>query len=421
MVEMAKPYIGDVDAPQGSLYEPQNTGERYSKAAGEMLPYAPVMGGAGAASVTGLASEGGGDLAALGLGKEYRPYGEIAGAFASGLRSGKVPKWKGGQTIDDAADVASSAYDALKGKQASAMTALRAQTKVKNALVNNGYKPRWHGKINKWLGQLDEVADDVTKKRAPVDFDDMKELRGGQLEDALRNGTNTERRLAKIAQESLDDVIETSREFGGLAGSAKSAYFQTKKLETLKGLRNAIENRQNYHNTSDFAKALKREMQKLETQINKPTSAGRRMKAQFTPEQRAVISKVAKGKDIPDVAKTLRNYSPSSGVYGPQSTAVGVIWSLMEGNPIPALVVGGSQAAGAATKGIANSVARNNWEKIEALGSGAQMTPWATRAASRAQQPLIRGAAAAHQSQWDQETAGPRRVNSLPPNAIPVP
>jgi hypothetical protein len=260
----------------------------------------------------------------------------------------------------------------------------------------------------------DDVADPRRAGQASVDFDDFKELRGGQLESIFKSGTSNERRLAKAAQSALDDVLEAGAEFKGLPNSAKNAVFKAKKLETLAGLRQAVTERANYANTSDFGKALKRELQKVSRQINKNSASGRRLKAQFTPEQIKVINRVAEGRDIPDLAKLLRNYSPSNPVAGPQATTVGVIWSLLEANPIPAAVVLGTQGAGWATKALSNARARGNLEQLEALGSGAQKVPLAARAAQRSALPAVGGWAA---SRLDREQPQ-QQYSDLPPGAV---
>jgi hypothetical protein len=280
--------------------------------------------------------------------------------------------------------------------------------------------------LKDWLGKLDSVVDDVAGKRTlqarinnpkakpPVDFDDFKELRGGQLESIFKSGTRNERRLAKVAQDALDDALESGAEFKGLPNAAKNAVFKAKKLETLAGVRQAVTERANYANTSDFGKALKREMQKVSRQINRDTSSGRRLKSQFTPEQIKVIRRVAEGKDIPDLAKVLRNYSPSNPVAGPQSTTVGILWSLLEANPIPAAVVLGTQGAGAATKALSNARARGNLAQLEALGSGAQKVPLTSRAAQRAALPAASGWAA---SRLEHEQPQ-QQYSDLPPGAV---
>ncbi|HUT57274.1 MAG TPA: hypothetical protein VNA25_05305, partial [Phycisphaerae bacterium] len=70
--------------------------------------------------------------------------------------------------MQEAADNADDAYAALKGVVPSAKTAASAKHVLRNELLKEGYKPRFDKKMTAWLGEVDDVADDVLQKRAPV-------------------------------------------------------------------------------------------------------------------------------------------------------------------------------------------------------------------------------------------------------------
>jgi hypothetical protein len=402
---MAKPYIGDTDAPQGSLYEPQNTVERYSKSIGGMLPYAPVMGAASVpgglakASATGLLSEAGGDAAALVGGEKWRPAGNVLGAAASGGRAAtkKAPiKFKDPKTF---ADINTRIYNQLKATPVSPGGASALKGAVRHALTSGGvkYNPKLHKDFSNALSVLDDYVGGYAKGKK-MTLDDVSTIRS--MFSSLKGGGGTasaqfgQGPLAYHVVNKLDDVVANLKGSKSVKAAVDN-YFRKSKTETLEQLANEIQAKKGRFTGTGLEGAVKDTFRKVVTKLDGKSKAAKRYAGQFTPEEKKAARLLATPKawSAQNIASVTRQF-----IGNRQAAGLGVggaaVYSVHQDDPTAflwaSILAGVGQGARLAAGGAAN----------KRFKDFAKQTGLATQAPRRAidlAQPAIRGVAAYEQ------------------------
>jgi hypothetical protein len=401
LVEKFKGVTG-IEAPEGSLYEPQNTGERYTKAVGEQIPYGPALGGRALglvpAAVTGLASEAGGDIAEAGGGN--RAVGEVLGGAATGLRSAAFSRSganKGRAASKVFGDRYSDAVEGLKTKPpipGAVMQDLFGRTT--KAIPGNFAQNMPGVKGMKVPGRLEQAldADMITPEQAPGAYAFVRKMEKdaatGNINAYTLHGWRKKinarmvnsndpamRASGEVLRDSIDDFMEQN---GLIDPEMHGLWRQKKQLELLEqaesnATRVAERGGQNYthHLATQLGKLITRD----------ETRAQRGLPPQFDKGMRADMEKIAseKGNKFLD---WLGNLSPQSR-KGAILNALGI--ALTGGSSLAYQVpmMAGGYAAKKTAEGLSGSAMTKLKNRI-----GKQAPP--PRDPLRIMQPVIRGA-----------------------------
>lgn len=224
-----------------------------------------------------------------------------------------------------------------------------------------------------------KVAQD--RAEGPMTLSQAERLRR-VVKNAASSPDASERNVARVMVDELDDYISTLGQADVLAGNAADAqalsqardfWARKSKAETVQGLTERARNRSSLFTGSGYENALRTEFRNL-------VQNEKKMRL-FTKSEQEALRKVAQGGPIGNAMRFLGRFAPR----GPVSTGFGVGSGLAMGDP---LVTGAVMMAGEAGRmGATAATARNARLAEELMRAGGQGF---SRAVSPSRQALMR-------------------------------
>lgn len=261
---------------------------------------------------------------------------DVAGQIASIVASGAVGAGRGQREVAPtrAAVQAESQGAYQRATQAGVVVTPQslqnAVTGIERAVVNAGYDPGLHPRVNAVLNRLEQEG------QQPRSLDQLEILRR-VASGAAASNERDERRIARLIVNQIDDYINNLRPADLVAGNqaginelrdARNLWSRNAKAEVFEQIVNRAETTgASVYTQSGYENALRAEFRNLAKNQN-------RMR-QFTQEERDQITQIARGGNLQNMLRMIGKFSPTSVISAPLSAGTGYVL----GGPMGAAVV----------------------------------------------------------------------------------
>lgn len=372
----------NVEAVTGEFYKPQTTAGEYARTAAEFVPggiaATPKKAISGALKfgiAPGLASEGAGQATE---GTAAEPYARVVAAMGAGGLASAVPHKvnqvrannaliKSAPSRDDLRASSKASYDAANaaGVVVKPQAVDDIATKIVSRVTNEGFHPDIHPKVNAALRTIFEEGANAQ----PLDRMELIRRRIGSAANSL---DPDERRVASIAREEFDDLVENLQPGDLFAGditaatdslkSARDAWRRQSKSELIQEAIIKAEDRAATSGTGgNIDNAMRQNLRRL---LDNPKT--RRM---FTADEQDAIRHASRASSTANIMRSIGRFSPTSG-------GLSAMLGLGGAAAMPQIALP-TMAIGAAAKPIGEALTRRNAAVVDALvrSGGRRPTP----------------------------------------------
>lgn len=229
---------------------------------------------------------------------------------------------------------------------------------IASTVSQSGFHPKIHPKVAAALNEFE-------KGKAMRPSLGNIELLRRTMGSAAKSIEPDERRIASIAIERLDDLMENIQPNQVASGRANDAidalkearalWAKTRKTETIQTMMERAKNRASQFSGSGFENAMRTEFRQL-------AQSPKRMRS-FSNEEQEAILKVVRGGKIENALRMVGKYAPTNPLYA----AGGALLGHTAGGPLGAVGALAVPAVGAAARVGATKMTASNIDAVDDL------------------------------------------------------